>query len=310
MMKSAYLTALAVFAFLLFERCGASTNYQPDKAAKHTITLEIVEEQPAAAVLDTLVVRVKERLEKAGCVYNGVQFDADKRKLKIGVVELPDRKGVNKENRLEFLETYLSTGGKLEFCEFWDKTAPEVQALNAEVVKIFQYLSKDYLSQPGKRYGYGDSVMIYSLIASLDNEAVKSALPEGATWDVHGGGRLSGNNNEYFLYLRKNKVQWFSNQCIANVSFSVQGGMSPNVMITLKPEFHANWASLTQALATQNQSELGILIDDRLVSAPKVMTAITKGQMGISGMDKYEQLLALSDVLSLKPYPLSVRLLQ
>lgn len=309
-MKSTCLLALAVFTLLLFEQCSAPSNYQPDKAAKHTITLEIIEEQPAAAALDSLVVRVKERLEKAGCVYNGVQMDADKRILKIGVVELPDRKGVLKEKRLVFLETYLSTGGKLEFCEFWDKTAPEVQGLNAEVVKIFQYLSNDYLSLPGKRYGYGDSVMIHSLIASLDNAAVKSALPEGATWDMLRAGRLSVNNGEYFLYLRKNKVPWFSNQCIEHTSFSMQGGRSPAVMITLKPEFHANWASLTQELATQNQSELGILIDDRLVTAPNVMTAITKGQFGVSGMESIEQLLAVSDVLSLKPYPLSVRLLQ
>lgn len=304
-MKPACLSALAVFTLLLFEQCGAPANYQPDKAARHTITLEIIEEQPAAAALDSLVVRVKERLEKAGCVYNGVQMDADKRILKIGVVELPDRKGVLKEKRLVFLETYLSAGGKLEFCEFWDKTAPEVQGLNAEVVKIFQYLSNDYLSLPGKRYGYGDSAMIYNLLVSLDNAAVRSALPEGAMWDLFGGG-----NGDYFLYLRKNKVPWFSNQCIENTSFSMQGGMSPAVMITLKPEFHANWASLTQELATQNQSELGILIDDRLVSAPKVMTAITKGQFGVSGMDSFEQLLAVNDILSLQPYPLSVRLLQ
>ena len=310
MMKSTYLLALVVLALLFFEQCSAPSNYQPDKPAQHTITLEVVDEQPAAAALDSLVVLVKERLEKIGCAYNGVQLDANKRQLKIGVVELPDRKGILKADRLQYLEMYLSTTGKLEFCEFWDKKDPELKVLNSEIMKIFQYLDEDFFFRPGKPYGAGDSAQIYSLVARLDNEAVKSALPPGAKWAVLEEGKLSGNSGACFLYLRKNTIEWFGNHCISEASFSVNGGMFPNVMITLKPEYHANWASLTRELATNNQSELGILIDDRVVSAPKVMTTITQGQFGISGMDSYEQLLAVSDLLSLKPYPVSVRLLQ
>lgn len=151
----------------------------------------------------------------------------------------------------------------------------------------------------------------------LAKEEVKSLFPRNSQfmWSYKPTQDETGNfTNQYELYLIKGNTEEPA-PLDGEVVTSAQQSVNPvngQVEVTLRMNAKGakKWAEMTTKAASEGNREIAIVLDDEVVSAPRVNEAITGGSSSISGNYTVEEAVDFSNILEIGKLPAKTKILQ
>ena len=281
--------------------------------------------------------RLKSRIDKLGVVQPNVSLDANR---DIIVVELP---GIDNPERAR---NFLQKAAKLEFWEVYrindpqlgnalvdaDKTLKALQEgkIDTSAVKdtsaslvagpLFTVLSPNGgnlspavvgITEKNKR----DLVMKY-----LQQPEIASKFPRDMvfTWSKDpikdATGKSSG---AYELYALKKSASKdgpaLDGERVTDAraqSSDSKGGGGVEVSLQMDNAGAAQWAALTALCARDNNREVAIVLDDEVVSAPRVINPINEGRSSITGSYTVQEAQDLASILQVGKLPAKAEIVQ
>ncbi len=282
--------------------------------------------------------RLKSRIDKLGVVQPNVSLDANR---DIIVVELP---GIDNPERAR---NFLQKAAKLEFWEVYrindpqlgnalvdaDKTLKAIQEgvkdtlaakdTSASLVSgpLFSVLSPNGgtlspavvgVTEKNKR----DLVMKY-----LTQPEIASKFPRDMvfTWSKDAIKDATGKSTgAYELYALKKSAGKDGpaldgervTDARAQSSDSKKGGSGIEVSLQMDNAGAAQWAALTTQCARDNNREVAIVLDDEVVSAPRVINPIEGGRSSISGSYTVQEAQDLASILQVGKLPAKAEIIQ
>ncbi len=287
----------------------------------------------ATETVKTTYDRLKERIDEFGVTQPNVSLDAARDLI---VVELP---GVDNPKRARNL---LSATAALEFWDVYRVIDPGVVAGlqmadakakmlmsndTSSVVKVDSsnmgpILSNMSLNSTGQMglavIGTAEKNKINLINSYLQNPAVKSLFPRDLvfSWSEKAQKGADGKiGNTYELYALKNKKSGegasLSGDCVTDASVNTDP-VSGQVAVSLKmnSEGARKWGEMTTAAAKDNNREVAVVLDEKVVSAPRVNDAILTGDSQISGSYTLEEGQDFARILKIGRLPAKTQIIQ
>jgi SecD/SecF fusion protein len=280
--------------------------------------------------------RLKRRIDKLGVVQPNVSLDASR---DIIVVELP---GIDNPERAR---SFLQKAAKLEFWEVYriadNGVATTLQDADNTLKAMAQGIAVDSLSKDTTK-----SVVTGPLFAALtpNNGAMSPAVigtvdknkrnlvteylskPEIASkfprdmkfaWSKDPVNDQTGKSTgQYELYaLRKSSGKEgpaLDGERVtdARANSTERGGAGLEVSLQMDAAGAAAWGQLTTRCAQDNNREVAIVLDDEVVSAPRVINPITEGRSSITGNYTVQEAQDLASILQVGKLPAKAEIIQ
>lgn len=280
--------------------------------------------------------RLKQRIDKLGVVQPNLSLDKSR---DIIVVELP---GIENPERargmltsaanLEFWEVYrASDNGLMASLQEADNTLKAIQ----QGVKL-DSLSKDTttsigtgpllaLLQPNSGtmspaiFGSSDKNKREQISKYLATPEVAAKFPADLkfAWSkdpvVDQTGKSTG---QYELYALK-KTAGKEGPALdgarvtdARANSTEKGGSGMEVSLQMDAQGAASWGQLTSQCARDNNREVAIVLDDEVVSAPRVISPILEGRSSITGNYTVQEAQDLASILQVGKLPAKAEIIQ
>ncbi len=172
----------------------------------------------------------------------------------------------------------------------------------------------------GAALGYADKNKMKSISENLARPEVKSLFPADLDfrWSqkpLGDDGRAGdGGEGKYELYGIK-KFRGADNArldgaMVTNASAQPDQDGTIAVSLTMNNEGAKIWADMTQKAADNGNREIAIVLDDEVVSAPRVINPITGGNSSITGSYALEEAKNLASILEVGKLPASTHIVQ
>ncbi len=300
----------------------------PDNVVVQTMREE------ANGVVDQTYKRLKQRIDKLGVVQPNVNLDAQRDLIN---VELPGidnpqraRDMVVKSANLEFWDTYrisdegvaqalINADGRLRILQ-GDTTTIDTSA-QTTAGPLLSKLAMNGGGQ-GPVIGYADKKNRDDIMSYLKRTDVKASLPADMFFAFSqspvvddGAAGASSVAGKYELYALKK----YRNQDEAPLDGSVVTNASAQpdpttgevqVSLSMNNDGAKRWADLTKKAADSGNREIAIVLDDEVVSAPRVINPITGGNSSITGSYTLAEAQDLANVLEIGKLPAGTTIVQ
>ena len=314
-----------------------------NESLKGTINIESTDaqvqnliRQKANETVNETFERLKSRIDKLGVVQPNVSLDANR---DIIVVELP---GIDNPERAR---NFLQKAAKLEFWEVYRISDPQLgnALVDADnTLKAIQEGKKDTLAakdtsammagplfsvlspnggtlspavvgvaEKNKR----DLVMQY-----LTQLEIASKFPRDMvfTWSKDAIKDATGKSTgAYELYALKKSAgkdgPALDGERVTDAraqSGDAKGGAGIEVSLQMDNAGSAQWAALTTQCARDNNREVAIVLDDEVVSAPRVINPIEGGRSSITGSYTVQEAQDLASILQVGKLPAKAEIIQ
>ncbi len=289
--------------------------------------------------VDETYKRLKQRIDKFGVVQPNVSLDASRDLI---LVELPGidnpqraREMLVKSAKLEFWDTYRLTDDNLQQ-RFIDADM-KLRALlsgDTSAVKTNDSLQVNTQAGPllsnlimgsnstGATLAYADKNKMRIVTEYLNRPEIKQMFPAALEfrWSLkpeadRGDGVENPTIGKYELFAIK-KV---GNQEEARLDGSVVTNASEQpdpstgevtVSLAMNNEGARIWADMTTKAANAGNREIAIVLDDEVVSAPRVINPITGGNSSITGGFTIEEAKDLANILQVGKLPAGTHIVQ
>ena len=172
----------------------------------------------------------------------------------------------------------------------------------------------------GAVIGYAPKNRMDSISAYLKRPAIKQLFPADIDfrWSqkpVADDGRVGdGGEGKYELYaikkFRGSDEARLDGSTITNASAQPDPNGAIAVSLAMNNEGAKIWADMTQKAADNGNREIAIVLDDEVVSAPRVINPITGGNSSISGDYGLEEAKNLASILEVGKLPASTHIVQ
>ncbi|MBL7814277.1 MAG: protein translocase subunit SecD [Saprospiraceae bacterium] len=281
--------------------------------------------------------RLTQRIDKLGVVQPNVSLDKSR---DIIVVELPGienperaRSFLQKAAKLEFWEVYrASDNGILAGIQQADNTLKAIQS-GAKV----DSLSKDTTSSiagggpllailqpnPGTMspavIGSADKNKRKQISEYLTKPEVASKFPSDLkfVWSKDPVADQTGKaTGQYELYALK-KTAGKEGPALdgervtdARANSTEKGGSGMEVSLQMDAQGAATWGQLTSQCARDNNREVAIVLDEEVVSAPRVISPILEGRSSITGNYSVQEAQDLASILQVGKLPAKAEIIQ
>ena len=151
----------------------------------------------------------------------------------------------------------------------------------------------------------------------LQKEEVRSLFPRNSQfmWSYKPQQDEAGNlTNMYELYMIKGDAEEAAPLDGEVVTAAVQTINPVNGQVEVNLKMNAKgakkWAEMTSKAAAEGNREIAIVLDDEVVSAPRVNEAITGGSSSISGNYTVEEAVDFANILEIGKLPAKTKILQ
>ena len=280
--------------------------------------------------------RLKSRIDKLGVVQPNVSLDAGR---DIIIVELP---GIDNPERAR---NFLQRAAKLEFWEVYrindpqlgnalvdaDKTLKALQEgkVDTSAVKdtaslvagpLFSVLSPNGGNLSPAVVGITEKNKLELVMKYLQQPEIASKFPREMVfkWSKDpikdATGKSSG---AYELYAVKKSAgkdgPALDGERVTEAraqSSDTKGGGGVEVSLQMDNTGAAQWAALTTLCAQDNNREVAIVLDDEVVSAPRVINPITGGRSSITGSYTVQEAQDLASILQVGKLPAKAEIIQ
>jgi len=289
--------------------------------------------------VDETYKRLKQRIDKLGVVQPNVSLDANRDLI---LVELPGidnpqraRNMLQKSAKLEFWDTYRLTDDNLQQ-RFIDADLKLRNLLSGDTsaIKPIDSLQQNSQNGPllsnlimgsnstGATLAYADKNKMRIVTEYLNRPEIRPMFPAALEfrWSLkpeedRGSGIESPTIGKYELYAIK-KV---GNQEGARLDGAVVTNASEQpdpstgevtVSLAMNNEGARIWADMTTKAANAGNREIAIVLDDEVVSAPRVINPITGGNSSITGGFTIEEAKDLANILQVGKLPAGTHIVQ
>ncbi len=132
---------------------------------------------------------------------------------------------------------------------------------------------------------------------------------------VDWGSEEAGLDNYYELYAIKKQRNRTNAPLEGDVITNANANPDPNtgeieVILQMNGEGRGKWAKMTEDAAKDNQRPIAIALDDKIVTAPSVNTAITQGSSSITGGFTMTEAEDLAKILQVGKLPAKAKIIQ
>lgn len=235
--------------------------------------------------LSHLSMQLEQKLAKGGFKRSELKIENN-----LLIVKTLFNQKFQKKEQDNFLNLFQSH--KIEIYDTYRTTDNFLYRIDSALVNIegfVPYFDKKSLVIP-EIYGFCENEMLLDNIASSIDERFDEDKSVSFVWSKEKG-EMGFSSNEYYLYVVK-KVE--KNKIITNVDIkSAESYQSPHnkddfeIRITLHEQSIPKWTEITTKAANNGNRSLAIIVNNRVVLAPRVNSPITGGRLSISG--KYSQ---------------------
>jgi SecD/SecF fusion protein len=298
------------------------------------VVVEVMRKE-ANGVVEQTYKRLKQRIDKLGVVQPNVNLDAQRDLIN---VELPGidnpkraRDMVKQQAKLEFWETYrISDNGIAQALVDADnklramigdtlKKAPG-DTTAAQAGPLLKALSLNGAGA-GPVMGYADRNKRETIINYLKRPEIKSGLPGDImfAWaakpissEEEGVQTLVGKYELYALRKYRNQDEPALDGSVVTNASEQPDPTSGEVTVSLQMNNDGAkaWAELTKKAFDGGNREIAIVLDNEVVSAPRVINPITGGSSSITGNFTIEEAKDLSNILEVGKLPAGIRIVQ
>ena len=171
--------------------------------------------------------------------------------------------------------------------------------------------------QGGGVIGYSDRKKKAAIDTILNNKEVASVFPNDLMflWSKKPDFVSEEIGTKYLLYAIKKGGVNAEAPLQGDVVVDATTSPDPNtgemaVSLTMNNKGAKTWGTLTTAAANNGNREIAIVLDDNVVSAPRVNQAITGGRSSITGDFTVQEATDLSKILSVGKLPAKTRIIQ
>lgn len=314
-----------------------------NESLKQTINIEsgdnavqnIIRQKADETVGETFK-RLTQRIDKLGVVQPNVSLDKSR---DIIVVELP---GIENPERAR---QFLQKAAKLEFWEVYRTSDPGIMAglqdADNTLKAMQQGIKTDSLTKDTSTSGIGgpllallqpnNGAMSPAIVGSTDKNKRKQIMdyltkPEIASkfpsdlkfaWSkdavVDQTGKATG---QYELYALK-KTAGKEGPALdgervtdARANSTEKGGSGMEVSLQMDAQGAASWGQLTSQCARDQNREVAIVLDEEVVSAPRVISPIMEGRSSITGNYTVQEAQDLASILQVGKLPARAEIIQ
>jgi SecD/SecF fusion protein len=277
--------------------------------------------------------RLKERIDEFGVTQPNVSLDAARDLI---VVELP---GIDNPKRARQL---LSGTANLEFWDVYRLTDQVLGAsLQAADTKANMIMKNDTSSivkvdtsankalgpilanlaisqRGGAMIGSAERNKMNIINSYLQNPNVKSLFPRDMVFAWSQKPQLDDKGKEtslYDLYALKGKRgsdggAALTGDVVKDAMVQTEQGGEVGVSLRMDSEGARKWGEMTTIAAKDNNREVAVVLDGRVVSAPRVNTPIMDGNSSITGNYNLEEAQDFARVLKIGRLPAKVQIIQ
>jgi SecD/SecF fusion protein len=281
--------------------------------------------------------RLRKRIDKLGVVQPNVSLDASR---DIIVVELP---GIENPERAR---KFLQAAAKLEFWEVYRISDPSLATALQEADNTLKALQLGDSAQVStldstRLQARGPLLSILTanngtfspaVIGSADknkrafidtllaNPAVASKFPRDLVfrWSKDAGkdSKTDKSTGIYELYALKRSVgkdgAALDGEVVttARAQSTERGGSGLEISLEMNPQGAQAWGALTTKCAQDQQREVAIVLDNEVVSAPRVINPITEGRSSISGSYSVQEATDMASILQVGKLPARAEIIQ
>lgn len=313
--------------------------FAPNEALKNDIKFDSPDAEVVSAIrkladqtVGETYKRIKQRIDKLGVVQPNVSLDAARDLI---LVELPGidnperaRAILQGQAKLEFWDTYRISDDRIG--QSLQDADTRLKALKAGVDTLKVDSAAQTQTGPllsllapnpggGSELGFAEKGSRDAVLAMLNRPEIRNLFPAEAMFrwgkdPIVDEENTSGSNGKYALYALKK--QRGSDEAPLDGSVVTRASAQPDdqnkiaVSLTMNNDGAAIWAKMTQAAATNGNREIAIVLDDEVVSAPRVINPITGGQSSISGDYTLEEATDLANILEIGKLPAGTHIVQ
>lgn len=307
-----------------------------------TEVLRVIREDANKTVSETYN-RLKTRIDKLGVVQPNVSLDAGRDLINVELpgIDNPERARtmMTKGAELEFWETYrladegimkgfqdADTRLKAIFSGDTTKTAPvpgdstaqnsEGPLLNANMLQ----LNGGVQSGETAVLGYASKNKIETINGYLNRPEIKSLFPPEISflWSqkgqkaFEGGDAIAGKYELYAIKKQRGRDEAPLDGSVVTNATEQPDPRTGEVTVSLQMNNAGarKWAEMTTKAAAEKNREIAIVLDDEVVSAPRVINPIEGGSSQITGNFTIEEAQDLSKILEVGKLPAGTHIVQ
>lgn len=311
-MKNALLT---LFSFGIFwAGCSNSQpNFRPELAPNYLISLQVNPNDGSTPgqALEEVKSLLLERMTTMDITYSGLNVDASKGQIKFDIVDLPKDWGTGETGALNLREKFAAQAS-LAFADTYRISDPGI-------VDAFKNYGLDTLEAAGLEINDGNwspSVLAFSEsddLAKIEELIYSTSflqnLPRNLRmmWSYKKDDKNAMHTPVYFLYGVKMEptgkyplTEEFLKGCVAGVD---QATGEPILNLEFDEKGAEIWGRMTTQAAQNGNRDIAIILNEKVVSAPRVMSPISGGRSMITGDFSLAEVHALADQLRLAMLP-------
>jgi len=299
---------------------------RPDLPARYSITIGMegidrpLNDEKFREVCDLLT----KQATANGIMCKSIANDPVKQQITFNIVGLMEN--VNdmddKNYGINYYSRVLTNTAKLEFYDVYRNDEPAVKNLVIGIYEKYNLTGKlqinivdpqfpgGYLSASPFHVAPGDLLLMDSILHLVP---VAEMMPSDMALVWAADPVPYGEETIYQIFTLKmnpGSMPFLSGRDIIKLEPTIGGGNEPAVSLEFKPDAAKIWANKTREAAADNNREVIIVLDDRVLSAPKVMSEISGGEAQITGGFTIEENQALINRLQLGALPCTLKIVE
>lgn len=303
--------SLLPLLFVLFASACSLPNsqHQSGTAARYLVVVEVTPSTASTAkkAIDEVYPYLLNLLKSAGITYQKIETDEAAQTISFYLIDGPANEGKPTTYPVTYFKEALTTQAKLEF---WDTYRINDAELMKAILQLdathelFRHLRFNMTLLLGSAavLGVAEEEIVPVVDSLLALPEVKAVFPQDISfkWSRSAGGirELYGIKTHDAGPPLTEKHFEYAYGSLDEVSDS------PNTSIRFNEEGAKIWAQMTTRASENENREIAVVLNDRVLSAPSVMSPITGGEFVLSG--KEANVLALQLQISSLPHALKI----
>ncbi|MDZ4679874.1 MAG: hypothetical protein SH848_14640 [Saprospiraceae bacterium] len=287
-MKHALLLLLALY---MATACSpGEKKHLPSEAARFLIEVKVIPVAgiPADQALNDMAKFAVDRLETAGITYQAVETDETTNTIRFRLIDGPPAQaGERVHYDAAYFQNAIIPKAKLEFWDIYQVNDPGLSAPFQQFYEeqfLFKYLEFNVQGQSGPTvFGIADLADVPVIDSFLALPEKKALFPP----DLKFGwakARMVGGKLELFALKTYNRPAPLTGRDLKDAYVFVDG-QPGQVMVGL--DFKAGaaviWEEMTRKASEDNHRGIAIVLNDKILSVPLVMSPIPGGKSSITG---------------------------
>lgn len=297
---------------------------KPNIPARYSITIgtEAIDRPMNTETFERVCGDLQQHAESAGIVCQSITKDAQKQQITFNVIGLQQAEK-DKNYGINYYSNTLISSAKLEFYDVYRNDEKPVIDLFTTLYDKYNLSGKVNINLVNAEFPNGYPAASPCSVTAGNLEfmdsilrlpQINTLLPDDMSlvWSLNPVMNPDG-DPLYELFTIKEVsggAPFLTGRDLESVSLSPGNAHEPAISIIFKPEAARIWANKTRAAAIDRNRPIAILLDDRAVTVPNVMSEITGGQAAISGGFTMEETVSLVNRLKISALPCTLKIVE